>query len=60
MFKTWSELQQIANGVAQNYCVRAKERIKVLGFELLVKNGAETIKVSVLFDGKFDTILIVI
>lgn len=60
MFKTWTELEQIVKGVTENYCVRAKERIKVLNFELLVKNGWQTIKVSVLFDGKEDIILIVI
>ena len=60
MFKTWAELEEIAQGVASNYCFRAKERIKILSFELLVKKDWATLKVSVLFDGKRDTILIVL
>jgi len=60
MFKTWSELEEIAQGVASNYCFRAKERIKVLDFELLVRKDSETLRVSILFDGKKDFILIVL
>ncbi len=56
----WAELEEIAYGVANNYCVRAKERIKVLSIELFAKKDNETLKVSILFDGKPDTILIVL
>jgi hypothetical protein len=57
---TWSELKEIAQGVASNYCVRAKERIKILNFQFLPGRDWDTLKVSILFDGKPDTILIVL
>ena len=60
MHRPWNELEEIAYGVCSNYCVRAKERIKVLDIELLVKKHSETLKVSVIFDGKPDVILIIL
>lgn len=56
MLINWPALEKLAKAVADNYCVKAKERIQILGLELVIHKDLEILRVSILFDGKPSTI----
>lgn len=52
----WPAFEKLAKAVADNYCVEAKERIQILGLELVSNKDLEILRVSILLDGKPSTI----